>query len=135
LILVDTNILIDIFAEDPIWKDRSLVALRLAKARDALSVNEVVYAELAPGFPNVLELDLALDALAVAGEGLKALAQAIDLLSHAQRQLLAQRRARGRLAQREGLVRAAREPLARVCVGELQAPRRAVDAQRERSRA
>ncbi|HET9318170.1 MAG TPA: type II toxin-antitoxin system VapC family toxin [Rhizomicrobium sp.] len=66
MILVDTNILIDIFAEDPIWKDRSLVALRLAKARDALSVNEVVYAELAPGFPNVLELDLALDALAVA---------------------------------------------------------------------
>jgi predicted nucleic acid-binding protein len=66
LILVDTNILIDIFAEDPVWKDRSLVALRLADARDALAVNEVVYAELAPGFPNIPELDLALDALAIA---------------------------------------------------------------------
>ena len=66
MILVDTNILIDIFAEDPDWKDRSLVALRLASARDALAVNEVVYAELAPGFPDVAELDAALAALGIA---------------------------------------------------------------------
>jgi predicted nucleic acid-binding protein len=65
LILIDTNILIDLFAEDPAWKDRSLAAFRLAKARDALAINDVVYAELAPGFPNVAELDAALAALDV----------------------------------------------------------------------
>ena len=65
MILVDTNVLIDIFAEDPTWKDRSLNALRLASARDALAVNEVVYAELAPGFPNVAELDMGIAALGI----------------------------------------------------------------------
>lgn len=45
--------------------ERSLVALRIAYARDALTVNEVVYAELAPGFPNSIELDLALAGLGV----------------------------------------------------------------------
>lgn len=65
MILVDTNVLIDIFAADPTWKDRSLNALRLASARDALAVNEVVYAELAPGFPNVAELDMGIAALGI----------------------------------------------------------------------
>ena len=65
MILVDTNILIDLFTEDPAWKDRSRIAFRLAKTRDELAVNEIVYAELAPGFPNVAELDTALGALGV----------------------------------------------------------------------
>lgn len=65
MILIDTNILIDLFAEDPDWNGRSLVAFRLAKSRDALAINDIVYAELAPGFPNVAELDAALAALDV----------------------------------------------------------------------
>ena len=63
MIFVDTNILIDIFAEDPIWKDRSLVAVYHAGARDTLAVNEVVYAELSPGFPDIAEMDAALATL------------------------------------------------------------------------
>ena len=61
MILVDTNVLLDIYKADPIWMPWSLRQLRSAKGD--LATNMVVYAELAghPGEP--AKLDLFLDTL------------------------------------------------------------------------
>lgn len=61
MILVDTNVLLDIYKADPIWMPWSLRQLRGAKGD--LATNMVVYAELAghPGEP--AKLDLFLDTL------------------------------------------------------------------------
>lgn len=60
--LVDTNVLLDIFTEDPNWADWSGEAL--ADARDAgiLVINPIVYAEVSVRFARVEELDDALPA-------------------------------------------------------------------------
>ncbi len=63
MILVDTNILIDILSKDPLWEAPSATALQLATARDTVAVTDVVYAELAPNYPSPEELDAALEQL------------------------------------------------------------------------
>jgi predicted nucleic acid-binding protein len=66
LILVDTNVLLDIFGRDPFWLDWSLTALDEATARDAVAINDIVYAELSPNFADVAALDRALDRAGIA---------------------------------------------------------------------
>jgi predicted nucleic acid-binding protein len=46
MILVDTNVFVDVIYQDPIWFDWSLRELSLAKAQNAILTNYVVYAEL-----------------------------------------------------------------------------------------
>jgi predicted nucleic acid-binding protein len=58
--LVDTNILLDLFTDDPIWADWSARQLRILSVQEALVVNPVVYAELSVGFDRIEELDAAL---------------------------------------------------------------------------
>ncbi|MEV1073138.1 type II toxin-antitoxin system VapC family toxin [Micromonospora parva] len=60
--LVDTNVLLDIFTDDPKWADWSAYAL--AEARDAgnLVINPIVYAEVSVRFDRIEELDEALPA-------------------------------------------------------------------------
>ena len=58
--LVDTNILLDLFTNDPIWADWSARELRILSAQEALVVNPVVYAELSVGFDRIEDLDAAL---------------------------------------------------------------------------
>lgn len=60
--LVDTNLLIDIVLDDKIWADRSLRAIREASNRGDLTINIVVYAELAAGYGGPEELDALLAA-------------------------------------------------------------------------
>ena|SRR5208283_3796312 len=60
MILVDTNILIDIFQNDPTWAKKSIAATAEAAARDSLAINEIIYAELAAGFDDQASLDEAL---------------------------------------------------------------------------
>lgn len=57
MILVDTNVLLDIFKRDPVWMPWSAQHLRLGQTR-GLAINIVVYAEVA-GYPG---LDFDLDA-------------------------------------------------------------------------
>jgi predicted nucleic acid-binding protein len=58
--LVDTNVLLDLFTDDPQWGDWS--ARHLAQAFDAgpVMINQVVYAELSVGFARVEDLEAAL---------------------------------------------------------------------------
>ena len=57
MILVDSNVLIDVIAQDPVWCDWSLAQLRSAKAKDKLTINPLIYAEIAVTYESVVELD------------------------------------------------------------------------------
>ncbi len=59
-VLVDTNVLMDVFTEDPVWFTWSAAALAEAGSRTILVLNQIVYAELSVGFPTIEALDEAL---------------------------------------------------------------------------
>jgi len=61
-VLVDSNVILDVFTQDPRWFDRSAAVLaRMAGDHDLL-VNPIVYAEVSIGFERIEELDAALPA-------------------------------------------------------------------------
>jgi predicted nucleic acid-binding protein len=62
--LVDTNVILDLVTNDPVWSGWSLRELELAAARDEIAINDIVYAELSIGFPSIEQLD---SVLAIAG--------------------------------------------------------------------
>jgi predicted nucleic acid-binding protein len=62
---VDTNVLLDVFLPDPQWGDKSKEALDQAYRDGSLVVDEIIYAELAPQFPEKKLLDETLKALGI----------------------------------------------------------------------
>lgn len=65
MILVDTNVIIDVAAEDPVWCDWS--ARQLEAHRGAgLAINPIVYAELSVHYDSVEAIEQALAGLAFA---------------------------------------------------------------------
>lgn len=58
--LVDTNVLLDVLTDDPVWAPWSTAALRKAADRGRLIVNQIVYAEVSARFESIEELDAAL---------------------------------------------------------------------------
>jgi hypothetical protein len=60
VILVDTNVLVDVLNSDPQWAARSLNALDETAKQDDVVINEVVYAELAAGYAHAEEFEAAL---------------------------------------------------------------------------
>ena len=60
--LVDANVLIDVFAADPVWREWSRERLVAAHATGKLVINPIVYAEVAAMFPTQRRLDEALGA-------------------------------------------------------------------------
>jgi hypothetical protein len=63
--LVDTNVLVDVLANDPQWADWSIGQLRAQSRVHRLVINPVIYAELALTFSTVEALDAALDGMAL----------------------------------------------------------------------
>jgi predicted nucleic acid-binding protein len=57
LILVDTNVLVDVVTDDPLWAEWSQRHLELAAAQDELAINDIVYAELSVRYATIEELD------------------------------------------------------------------------------
>ena len=57
MILVDTNVLIDVAVDDPEWGDWSAEQLERAKETDELALNAIVYAELSVHFENAEQLE------------------------------------------------------------------------------
>jgi len=55
--LVDTNVLLDLVTNDPIWADWSVAQLEAASLAGPLLINEVIYAELAVRYKRIEELD------------------------------------------------------------------------------
>lgn len=60
--LVDSNVLLDIFTEDPTWSQWSAGAVADARDAGVLVINPIVYAEVSARFVGVEELDEALPA-------------------------------------------------------------------------
>jgi predicted nucleic acid-binding protein len=62
MILVDTNVLLDLVTDDPAWAYWSQQQLNAAALRDRLAINPVIYAELSGGFATIESLDAMLEA-------------------------------------------------------------------------
>ena len=56
MILVDSNIWIDLIQKDPVWLDWSLEQLQRARAQQRVAINPIIYAELAPTYDDCAEL-------------------------------------------------------------------------------
>ncbi len=61
--LVDTNVLIDVFENDPDWAEWSLQQLRHRSRLTPLAINPIIYAELSIAFSRMEMLDAALATL------------------------------------------------------------------------
>jgi predicted nucleic acid-binding protein len=57
MLLVDTNVLIDVLEDDPQWATWSLAQLRAQSQIHALVINPIIYAELSLAFDRFEELD------------------------------------------------------------------------------
>ena len=62
---IDTNVLLDVFLPDPQWGENSRDALDQAYSAGSLVINEIIYAELAPQFPEKNLLDDTLKTLGI----------------------------------------------------------------------
>lgn len=57
MILIDTNVLLDVLQNDRTWGAWSLQALESSGAHDALAINSVIYTELSIAFARIEELE------------------------------------------------------------------------------
>ncbi|WP_322514986.1 type II toxin-antitoxin system VapC family toxin [Rhodopseudomonas palustris] len=63
--LVDSNVLIDFLADDPLWSEWSIQRLREAVDRGSLLINDVIYAEVSAGFLKLDDFEAALATIGV----------------------------------------------------------------------
>jgi predicted nucleic acid-binding protein len=59
-VLVDSNVLLDVLTEDPVWYAWSSATLAATANQSSLAINPLVYAEVSIGFERIEELDEAL---------------------------------------------------------------------------
>jgi predicted nucleic acid-binding protein len=57
MLLVDTNVLLDVLQDDPKWAEWSMAQLRAQAQLHRLAINEVIYAELSLSFTTLAALD------------------------------------------------------------------------------
>ncbi|CAN7467838.1 type II toxin-antitoxin system VapC family toxin [Rhizobium sp. LjRoot254] len=57
MVLVDSNVLLDLIKEDPVWINWSLAMLEAAALDGALLINPIIYAELSIGYPTIEALE------------------------------------------------------------------------------
>lgn len=63
MLLIDTNVLVDVLEDDPTWADWSVRQLRAQSQVHELLINPVIYAELSLAFESVEALDVAIDGM------------------------------------------------------------------------
>ena len=63
MLLVDTNVLVDLLADDPEWADWSVHQLRTQAKIHQLAINPIIYSELSTTFSSVEALDQTIDDL------------------------------------------------------------------------
>lgn len=61
MLLVDTNVLLDVLQDDPQWADWSITQLRAQSKIHELAINPVVYAEVSLSFASIEALDAVVD--------------------------------------------------------------------------
>jgi predicted nucleic acid-binding protein len=57
MVLVDTNVLLDVLQEDPTWAGWSQGQLEAASLAEPLAINPVIYSELSIAFERIEELE------------------------------------------------------------------------------
>lgn len=60
MILVDSNVIIDVLSRDTVWSSWSEAALAHAADHDEIAINPIIYAEVSSGFATMKALDTAL---------------------------------------------------------------------------
>jgi predicted nucleic acid-binding protein len=63
--LVDSNVLIDLFIDDPRWSDWSLARLQKAVARGPVFINDIIYSESSTRYESVEDFEAALATIGV----------------------------------------------------------------------
>ena len=66
MILVDTNVLLDVASRDPRWSDWAVVQLETASAQGRLVINDVVFAEFSVRYQSLDQVEEFLDAAGIA---------------------------------------------------------------------
>jgi predicted nucleic acid-binding protein len=61
VILVDTNVLLDVLEEDSQWATWSQGRLEAASATDTLAINPIIYSELSIAFARIEELEAVIE--------------------------------------------------------------------------
>jgi predicted nucleic acid-binding protein len=61
VILVDTNVVLDVLSDDDHWRTWSKARLISAARQDGLAINDIVYAELSIGYDDLAELEALLE--------------------------------------------------------------------------
>ncbi len=59
-VLVDSNVILDILTEDPVWLDWSAGRLSELAERHVLVINPLIYAEVSVGFERIEDLEYSL---------------------------------------------------------------------------
>ena len=59
-VLVDSNIILDVFLNDPAWADRSETALEKMSHQAILYINAIIYSEVSIGFVRIEDLEAAM---------------------------------------------------------------------------
>lgn len=60
MVLIDTNVLLDVVTNHPQWADWSQHQLEATAIKDRLAINAVIYAELSIGFRRIEEVEAVL---------------------------------------------------------------------------
>ena len=65
MLLVDTNVLVDVLQDDPQWAEWSIGQLRAQAQIHELAVNPVIYAEMSLSFSTIEALDAVVERMAL----------------------------------------------------------------------
>ena len=57
MVLVDTNVLLDVLQDDPQWANWSQRSLETASLSDSIAINAVIYSELSVAFKRIEDLE------------------------------------------------------------------------------
>lgn len=63
MLIVDTNVLVDVWQDDPTWVEWSVTQLRAQSQMHELAINPVIYAELSLNYSSLEDLDEQVEAL------------------------------------------------------------------------
>ena len=69
VILVDSNVWIDVMSRDPVWLEWSVSQIKLARLKGGIAINPVIYAEIAASFDSISALNEYLRPLKIKNTG------------------------------------------------------------------
>ncbi|HZY51235.1 MAG TPA: type II toxin-antitoxin system VapC family toxin [Devosia sp.] len=61
MVLVDSNVLLDVMTDDPVWYGWSVGQMNGLAINNELAINDIIYSELAPSFSRFEELSLTVE--------------------------------------------------------------------------